>query len=136
MNKLLLLDDNHFVVMSFKGILDSKYILLVARNYDEALKLYSEEPDIEVIISDVNLQDYRTGLDFVNLVRMNNPYVQIIFCSGENNYDYVKDHCCRYLPKPVMPDVLLESIEKALQYREQLVRKNKQLFHNLENATA
>jgi PAS domain S-box-containing protein len=95
------------------------YAVLAANGGNEALTLWRERPDIDLLITDVVMPDM-TGPALACDLRRDRPSLKVIFVSGyprtENGTtenEAILEECC-FLPKPFTPDDLLGSVRRAL----------------------
>jgi len=106
MRKLLIVDDQPLVVFMLEQVLKTRYEVIIARSYTEAVRTWREH-EIEILITDVNLNDFKSGIDFVAELKENRPSLIAFICSGEwANGKKVRtrfrdDELVRFLEKPV-----------------------------------
>ncbi len=92
---------------------------LTACNGEEALRLLSNRPYIDVIVTDVELPVI-SGLEFLRILRKNHRFQQLPFIFFSASVDEVsmktavEYRCGRYLLKPVHPEFLFEQISSLL----------------------
>lgn len=74
----------------------------------------------DVILMDINLEDDIKGTEVVEMIRNEGSGIPVIFMSGEKEPHQVEKAkrlgCTDYLLKPVRPEKLKKSLEKALNY--------------------
>lgn len=125
MYSLLLVDDEKLILEALKSVFDWGKMgvakIETARNGKEALeKVEWLQPDI--IITDVKMP-VMNGIDFTNRLRKQRKSSKIIFLSGYDEFDYVKEalavNAAEYLLKPVNIDELKKVINKVLDQCEQ-----------------
>ncbi|MGE0084611.1 MAG: diguanylate cyclase [Desulfococcaceae bacterium] len=133
--KILVVDDDPFVRMMLGEILDSEgYAVRCAVNGVDALEKYSQHPDTELILSDMNMAGMN-GLEFIRRLREQDRHVPVIILtvnteistaleairSGANDYLLKDDN---------IQDVILISIEKNLE-KHRLEQQNRKLIEEL-----
>ncbi len=113
--RVLLVDDSVVVLHGLKTILEeNKNIVIVgtASTHDEAITAVKQDrPD--VVLLDVEMDD-GTGFDLMKQVP--NPEFQLIFVTAHNQYaiEAFRFSAIDYLLKPVDPDALKSSIDRAV----------------------
>lgn len=115
---VLAIDDNPVDLNTFQGILVPKFILRAAKSASDALAfLNSNKADI--ILLDIEMPNI-SGFEFLYDIRKIPSYmsVPIIIVSSKTGQDFFNEarnsSAFDVLSKPVMPDMLVEVIEKAL----------------------
>jgi CheY-like chemotaxis protein len=80
---VVVVDDDVFERMGASGMfLDAGYRVLEARDSDEALRLFEENPDIRLLFTDVSMPGSMSGADLACRVAERWPRVGIIITSG------------------------------------------------------
>ena len=117
--KLLLVDDEEYVIESIKRNLD-----LTETGVSEVCTAFSvqqaknimEMVDIDIVISDIVMPG-GTGFDFVEWVRKEELKVQVIFLTSYAEFDYARRaiqlNSVDYLLKPIDFEKLKEAIQRA-----------------------
>lgn len=115
---VLAIDDNPADLNTLQGILASKYIFQKARSASGALaSLNSSRAD--VILLDVEVPNI-SGFEFLRDIRkipsyMNIPVIIVSSKTGKDFFDAAKNSSAfDILSKPVMPERLIQTIEKAI----------------------
>ena len=129
--KLLLVDDEEYVIESIKRNLD-----LTETGVNEVYTAFSVQQaknimgmvDIDIVISDIVMPG-GTGFDFVEWVRKEELKVQVIFLTSYAEFDYarkaVRLGVSDYILKPVDPSEFKETITRVIQELEaERVEKN------------
>jgi DNA-binding NtrC family response regulator len=62
--KILCVDDEHINLLILKKILGKKYDIITAINAFKALEILNEDPEIELVISDMSMPDMN-GLELI-----------------------------------------------------------------------
>ena len=116
-------DDNQNALSRLCKLLESAFI---SRNLDAQIVLSTTEPgdlvnylkhhSVNVVILDIDLKSKVSGLDLANLIRKQDKNVYIIFTTGHLEYGLIayKYKTFDYLPKPVTPERLLDTIDRLV----------------------
>lgn len=117
--KLLLVDDEEYVIESIKRNLD-----LTETGVSEVYTAFSVQQaknimgmvDIDIVISDIVMPG-GTGFDFVEWVRKEELKVQVIFLTSYAEFDYARRaiqlNSVDYLLKPIDFEKLKEAVQRA-----------------------
>lgn len=120
---ILVVDDDQQIADLLALMLESDggYAVTKANSPEEASRLLASRR-FELIILDVNLPGM-SGLEFMKIVRRDQPYIEIIIISGEpqieNAVSFVRAGAFDFLPKPVSKKRLIEKSRAALDYRRE-----------------
>ena len=115
---VLAIDDNVQQLKEFQYFLVPKYDLRVVKAASEALSFLNKNKS-DVILLDIEMPNI-SGFEFLEDIRKIPSYfaVPIIIVSGNTGEDYFKQarnsSAFDVLTKPVVPEVLVETIERAL----------------------
>ena len=115
--RILAIDDNAVQLNVFKNILSEKYELSTENSATNGLKFLNSQ-EVDLILLDIAMPNI-TGFDFLYDIRKIPSYmvVPIIIVSGKTGQDFFneakKSSAFDVLGKPVDPELLLETIEKA-----------------------
>ena len=118
LRKILVVDDDPVVGKSFDRVLASKgYAVIIARNGEEALsKLNSEHYD--VVFTDIKMPGM-SGLEVAERVKARQPWLPVVIVTGYGSDAYEARAAAAgvsgFLRKPLSPDMIAESMDKALQ---------------------
>ena len=115
---ILIVDDDdinqRLIFYHLRGITDK---MLFAANGREAINVYSENPDVCLILMDL-VMPIMNGVEASNKIHEINPNVKIIALSAfreeENEYGSGETKFTGYLTKPVRKEVLIETVKKYL----------------------
>lgn len=123
MNKILIVDDSATMRKIIMRVLRQADItcesILEAENGVEGLKALTSNPDIELILSDINMPEMN-GIEFVKAVRQNHdktslPMVMITTEGGEAMVDSaVTNGANGYVTKPFTPDSIRQALESIV----------------------
>lgn len=110
---VLVVEDEPLILsnLSKKVELAANYFVVAAKaeNGHEALKILAENPQIQLIITDIEMPGMN-GLAMIQTVRKAYPHIHIIILSGYSNFEYARTALRYgvndYLLKPVSQDAL------------------------------
>jgi CheY-like chemotaxis protein len=117
LHKVLVVDDDPVVGKSFDRVLSGKgYAVITARNGQEALnKLETENYD--VVFTDIKMPGMN-GLEVAERVKAKRPWLPVVIVTGygtpANEARAEAAGVCGFLRKPLSPDMIEESAQKAL----------------------
>lgn len=123
MKKLLFVDDERKILSSLNRLMiDVDYEILTAESGQEALEILEEEPDIDLIISDMRMP-YMTGYELLSIVKQRYPKVIRVILSGYTDekiiYKALQENVAKiYLLKPWKGDSMLREIEHIFETEE------------------
>jgi CheY-like chemotaxis protein len=115
---VLAIDDNLQQLAEFKSILTPQYDLRVVKAASEAIAFLNKNPS-DILLLDILMPNI-SGFEFLNDIRKLPSYVDtpIIVVSGNTDEEFVEkvknSSATGYLPKPVVPEELIDIIEKTL----------------------
>ena len=115
---ILAIDDNVTQLMLFKGMLVPQYDLRVVKSASDAIHFLNTSI-ADVILLDIEMPNV-SGFEFLHDIRRIPSYIDkpIIIVSGNTGADFFnqarKSSAFDVLTKPVVPEVLISCIEKAL----------------------
>lgn len=115
--RILVADDDEALRRLMQRLLrDSGHEVLLASDGVEALKVFSDER-VDLIVSDISMPRM-DGMNLLRRVRELNEDIPFILLAGapttNTAIDALRFHATEYLPKPVEPRQLLESVTHAL----------------------
>ena len=115
---VLAIDDNIQQLQEFKCILVPKYDLRAVKSASEAISFLNNNKS-DIILLDIEMPNI-SGFEFLEDIRKIPSYfdVPIIIVSGNTGEDFLRQArnsaAADVLIKPVMSEVLIDTIEKAL----------------------
>ena len=116
---VLLVEDEHFlresIVRTIDGLDDIYKVTGQASNGEEALE-YLKKNDIQIVITDIQMP-VMNGLELTKQIKNQYPDTITIILTGYADFEYAQEalrqNAFEYLLKPVNPDELHESLNKA-----------------------
>ncbi len=109
---VLIVEDEPVVRFSTLDVLEEVgYSVLEAANADEAMVLFRNRPDIDIVFTDINMAGTMDGMLLAQRIRAIRPSIGIIITSGVVNLDpMLLPTSTVFLPKPYGHDRLLTAI--------------------------
>jgi diguanylate cyclase (GGDEF)-like protein len=136
---VLLVDDERFARTVYSDYLRAAgYEVEVAEGFDAALAILAQR-QFEVLLTDVILPGSRDGLELLDLAKQQDPQLGVIVITALDRVDpavrAMKAGASDYLVKPVTPETLQLSVQRALSTRallaeNQSLRAHLKLFEN------
>jgi CheY-like chemotaxis protein len=112
--RILLVEDDPMLRLGASAVLmDAGYAVLEAADADEAIALLETEPDIRLMISDIQMPGSLDGVKLAHAVRRRWPPIQVLLTSGRAipSADELPERV-HYLPKPFAEMELLAEVEQ------------------------
>lgn len=128
MAKILVADDEVDLEVLIKQkfrrqIRETKYEFLFALNGVEALEKLKENPDIDMVLTDINMPEM-DGLTLIQHIREMNPILQTVIVSAYGDMDNIRTAMNRgaydFITKPVNFEDLEITMTKTLEHVKQL----------------
>jgi len=114
---ILVVDDETIVRRFVVATLESRgFTVLEASSGQEGLKHFSEQKDIQLVLSDI-LMPVMTGPEMVQRIVKINPSVKVIFMTGTDPDKRLLDLAAttyRLLHKPFPLEILISSVQECL----------------------
>lgn len=125
-NKILVVDDDPFVLESVSSILtDNNYSVVSCGHAREAMELIRED-SVDVVLTDIKMPDI-SGLELIDNVHKFNPQLPVILMTAYADLDIavnaIKKGAFDFIIKPYHPDYLIHSIKKSLHFSQYLKLK-------------
>jgi CheY-like chemotaxis protein len=113
---VLIVEDEPLLRFATLDVLEEVgYEVLEAGSADEAMVLFRNRPDIDIVFTDVNMAGSMDGLQLAQRVRAIRPATGIIITSGVVRLDpMLLPASTLFLAKPYQHDDLLTSIHQLL----------------------
>ena len=118
-NKSILIADDelHNFIILEKAMKKTNIKIYHAENGEEAVKIFKENTDIDVILMDIRMPEMG-GLEATKYIRSVNRNIPIIaftaFALSDDEAIALEFGCDDYISKPVRPDFLLKKINEHL----------------------
>ena len=112
---ILLVEDEIIIRMSSAAILeDAGFGVLEASDADTALATLAAHPEIDVVVTDVQMPGSMDGLQLVEMIAQNYPHVHTLVTSGRTNRDQASHSgATKYLSKPYSAAAIQSAIASA-----------------------
>ncbi len=122
--KILIVDDDERVIQSIAGVLeDEGFQVVKAKSGEEAINVFQQE-EPEVTLLDIWMPEM-DGIEVLKRIKEIAPDCQVIMISGHATISTamtsVKLGAFDFIEKPLSLDVLLQTIYRALDQREELL---------------
>ena len=119
--KILVIDDMENIAFLVRTILSREgYDVTTAYGYYDAREKMVRT-DFDLVLTDINLGENKTGIDVLKEVKKTNPTCPVIINSANVDYMIVSDAklfgAYDYLSKPVEQEKLLHTVHMALSHR-------------------
>ena len=121
---ILYVDDEALNLMVFKTILKTNYNIITAESGFEGLEELSENPDIQIVITDMRMPGMN-GLEFISIAK--EKYPDILFCmlTGYEITEEIKaamesNLIYKYFQKPFKMAEINNAIRSVLNEKQQL----------------
>jgi CheY-like chemotaxis protein len=111
---VLIVDDDESDLLLLKTILEGEHELHIARNGEDALKLYLRHP-IDVVVTDIQMPR-GDGIELISALKGLDPDAAIVAVSGQKPHKLgiaQMAGATAILSKPLSPKMLLEAVSKA-----------------------
>lgn len=117
---ILYVDDEPINLMLFEALFKNNYHVILASSGMEGLRILSEKPDIQVIISDMKMPGMN-GLEFISEARMLFPDVLYFILTGyeitpEIQKSLETGMIAEYFQKPFSMKAIDQQITKRLSF--------------------
>ena len=114
--EMVLLVEDDIDVMEVTSVLleDAGYVVLQAKNANQALRLAEEHPDICAVFTDVNLREGLNGIELAYELRARGNSAAVVVVSGDLGWaDTPLKEDMRFLSKPYGRQTLLAVVNEA-----------------------
>lgn len=118
MKKILIIDDEQDICLLLKKFFSKKgFETFSAENGKEGIAKI-ETQSVDLVICDFKLPDY-TGLEILQKIKIIDPAIQVVIITGYSDVriavDALKKGAFDYVTKPLYPEEILLTVERALQ---------------------
>ncbi len=117
-NTILLVDDEPRLLAALKRRLSMQFNVLTAEGGPEALNIINDNPDIAVIVADMQMPEMN-GIELLKQVRVQSPEIRRIMLTGNSDENTAiaavnEGQVMRFLRKPCETEVLKKAILHAV----------------------
>lgn len=118
-NKSILIAEDEIINFKFleKSLQPTKIKVLFAKNGEEAVRIFNDNPKIDIILMDIRMPDM-DGVEAIKIIRNQNRIVPIIaftaFALTNDEVSALDYGCNDYISKPSKPQFLLQKISEFL----------------------
>jgi two-component sensor histidine kinase len=125
-HKILIVDDETDIELLIrqkfrKQIQEQQYTFLYAKNGQEALDIVRENPDLDMVFSDINMPEM-DGLSLLRELSMLNPQLRTVIISAYNDMSNIRIAMNRgafdFIGKPIDFEDFTNTLHKTLQFVE------------------
>ena len=131
---ILICDDDAAIHVALKRALKGKRECRSAYNGDEAIAVLRNQP-IELVLLDVQMRSANEGLELIPKLRQADPDVMIVMTSSRTDLKTVREAmrlgAVDFVGKDSEPEELLLTIERVLDRRNLIQRREQQNFETL-----
>ena len=115
-NKVLVVEDEPIILLGLIGLMEERgFEVLDAPNADTALGIFDAHPDIDVVISDVDMPGSIDGIDLAYHVRDRSEGTGIVIISGKVGLkDLALPDGTRFFTKPCSDQELSRAVDMML----------------------
>ena len=114
MPQVLIVDDEPMIRQFVRSALStSGYRVLDAETSSEALRVMNENPDVDLLVTDIVMPD-GNGCDLALRMRERNPRLPVLFISGYEPEPRVEVPSSGFLQKPFRIGDLLDRVRRLL----------------------
>lgn len=114
---VLLIEDEAMIRMATGAILeDAGYLVLEAANSDEAQSVLDQHPQIEIVVTDVQMPGSMDGLALAEKLNRDRPEIRILVTSGRSgSLEARESGATSFLPKPYTAAAIEKALKKIAQ---------------------
>ncbi|MDD5177462.1 MAG: response regulator [Sterolibacterium sp.] len=122
--KILVVDDDPVVGKSFDRVLSNKgYAVITAGSGEEAIAKLGRE-DYAAVFTDIKMPGM-SGIEVAEYIKAQNPWMPVViitgYGSGDNQARAEAAGVCEFMHKPLSPDMIEQSADKAMHAKEMAV---------------
>lgn len=122
--KVLLVDDDPAILEELHDVIETEgWTPITASSVDDAMVLLQTDKSIRVVVTDVHFgkgPDCANGIQFVSRARAKFPHrtLSYVVLSGDPDqfYSSTKESAFKFLPKPPVPQRLIDTIDRAISF--------------------
>lgn len=129
MRKVMLVEDEEFILHGIKNIIDWEALGLeivhMAQNGKKALEMWEKEP-VDIIITDLEMPEMG-GLELLRMIRSKDTHTRFIILTGYDEFEYAREairlEVENYILKPINEDALEEQLKETIEKLDELEEK-------------
>ena len=111
---ILIIEDDDVLRGATRDVLeDHGFRVVVARDAQSALAVWEIEPAIDLVVSDIVLQQ-ASGIDLARQLRIQRPDLKVLYMSGYSSNIPTNDTSTAFLKKPFTAELLVERVRSLL----------------------
>jgi len=113
---ILLVEDEVIIRMASAAMLeDFGYLVIEAANADEALRSLRDHPEIDIIITDVQMPGSIDGLGLIEIVARDYPHIETLITSGRTgSRDARQSGAKSFIAKPYTAAAIQTALKASL----------------------
>jgi len=111
---ILVIEDDDVLRAATRDVLeDHGFRVLVARDARSGLAVWESEPAIDLVVSDIVLQQ-GSGIELAKQLRIQRPDLKVLYMSGYSSTIPTNDTSTAFLKKPFTAELLVERVRSLL----------------------
>lgn len=112
----LIVDDEPAIRTFFRTLLEKRQLQISeAEDATHALRIIQKlEGHLDLMVCDINMPGDMNGMDLAHSVRNTFPAIPVILISGYCDKDIKSIAGFDFIPKPFVPETILNAVEKAV----------------------
>lgn len=113
-SKILIVEDEFLIRLTLsEAISDEGFVVLEADNGEAALDLFKQDPDVGLLLTDMQLPGRLNGRSLAAALRELRPGLPVIFTSGRPDMQAQGPHEL-FIAKPYLPSDILASVRRMM----------------------
>jgi two-component system, response regulator PdtaR len=116
---ILLIEDEALIRMATAAMLeDAGYCVLEGQDADAALEALCAHPEIDIVITDVQMPGKIDGLKLAQIIGQDYPRIQTVVTSGRASLSEARQcGAKKFLPKPYTADAIQSVVQAVIKHR-------------------
>lgn len=113
--RLLIVEDEFLIRMTLSEVLaDEGYEVVEAGDSDEALAAFAREPELAIMLTDIQLPGSLDGHGLAARARETRPDLPVIFMSGRPDPTAGRNPLDVHVNKPYLPSTMLAAVRRLI----------------------